>query len=299
MAIIFDEVAHTYTDDKTGEMPPSVNQLVDAVWGSGVEHIPYHILKAAADRGTERHKDIHNVLTTGKAGQYKETSAFLNFAAIENLPIFDPKTLSEYIVYVPGMFAGTVDLFCEKDLFDYKTSRNNPTQEMLEHWQKTMSCYYYALKKMGLKPRNITILHLVEDKCTAYPLEYLGDQFVEDTVKAYKEGRKLAPEKPVVQTELQTVDQYTLTHLGEVLREIATLEKEIEPIREQIKAEMEKRGILAIEVGGVSITYIGPTKRETLDTKRFKAENEALYNQYKKTTEVKSSIRIKTNDSNN
>lgn len=296
MSIIFDEVAHTYTDDKTGEMSPSVNQLVDAVWGSGVEHIPYHILKAAADRGTERHKDIHNVLTTGKGGKYTETAAFLEFAQLENLPIFNPETLSEYIVYVPGMFAGTVDLFCERDLFDYKTSRHTPTQEMLGHWQKTMSCYYYALKKMGLKPKSITILHLSGEECTPYVLDYLGDQFVEDTVKAYKEGRKLAPEKPVAQTELQTVDQNTLMHLGEVLREIATLEKEIEPIREQIKVEMEKRGILALEVGGVRITYIGPTRRETLDTKRFKAENEALYNQYKKTTEVKSSVRIKTND---
>jgi hypothetical protein len=59
---------------------------------------------------------------------------------------------------------------------------------------------------------------------------------------------------------------------------------------------MEKRKILALKAGNVSVTYVSPTKRETFDTKRFKAENVDLYKQYIKTSEVKSSIRIKVGE---
>ena len=124
-------------------------------------------------------------------------------------------------------------------------------------------------------------------------VDYLGDEWVENTVKMYYEGKKVE-EKP--ETSLQTVDQNTLAKFGSVLKQIAELEKSIEPIREQIKVEMEKRGILSLNAGDVSITYVSPTTRETFDTKRFKAENEELYDQYKKTSEVKSSIRIKIKD---
>ena len=58
-------------------------------------------------------------------------------------------------------------------------------------------------------------------------------------------------------------------------------------------AEMEKRGILNLDLGNVSITYVAPTKRKTFDSTRFKAEHADLYGQYQKESDVKSSIRIK------
>ena len=135
----------------------------------------------------------------------------------------------------------------------------------------------------------LKVVHIT-DKVEVINVDYLGDEWVENTVKMYYEGQKVGS-KP--ETSLQTVDEKTLSQFGSVLKQIAELEKSIEPIREQIKAEMEKRKILALKVDNVSVTYVSPTTRETFDTKRFKAENVDLYKQYIKTSEVKASIRIK------
>ena len=156
-----------------------------------------------------------------------------------------------------------------------------------------LSMYCYALRKMGnIVNEPLKVVHIT-DKVEVINVDYLGDEWVENTVKMYYEGQK-AESKP--ETSLQTVDEHTVAHFGNVLKQIAELEKSIEPIREQIKAEMEKRGILALKACGVSVAYVAPTKRETFDTKRFKAENVDLYKQYTKTSEVKSSIRIKIED---
>jgi predicted phage-related endonuclease len=135
----------------------------------------------------------------------------------------------------------------------------------------------------------LKVVHIT-DRVEVINVDYLGDKWVEETVRKYYAGEKVA-QKP--ETELQTIDKNTVEKFSNALKQIALLEKEIEPIREQIKAEMEKRGILALKLGEVNISYVAPTKRKTFDTRRFKAENADIYEQYTKESEVKSSIRIK------
>ncbi len=297
MSIIFDEIAHTYTDDRTGEQPPSVNQIINAVYGSGYEYVKKEILNARAERGKEIHADAYNWLTA-KRYYSPENIEIVELSDWFERNMVDLKVVEpEKIVYVPGMFAGTADLITGPargaHLWDYKTNINKPTKKMLAHWQMQLSFYKYALDRMGYKIEQMTILHLVNTTCTPYELEYLGDQFVIDTWKAFKEGRKI--EKPK-ETSLQTVNKRAVQKLQRTLEKIATLEKEIAPIREQIKQEMEKRGITALEIGKISVTYVGPGKRKKFDTERFKAENGPLYYRYITETDVKSSIRIKVNE---
>lgn len=289
MEIIFDSVSHTYTSAMTGQILPSVNQIISFVYGSGVEFVRPDILQSAAERGTAIHKEIE-MLITGKIEDVKhwETVAFSEWAQDNKLNLTKAKV--EQIVCVPGMFAGTADLVCD-GLFDYKTSKNKPTKEMLKHWQKQLSFYYYALKNAGEEPKKMTVLHLSGSDCTPYELDYLGDEFVEETVKMFQEGRK--EEDPKAQTELQTVTQTQLRIFAENIRKISAIEKEVDAVREQIKDEMEKRGIMALEVGDVLISYVGPSKRKAFDSKRFKAENEDLYKKYLKESEVNGQIRIR------
>lgn len=286
--IVFDKETHTYTDAATGQVLPSVNQIINAVYGSGVEFVNPELLKAAAQRGTNIHAECEQAIKGLTEYKYPETTAFMDWAK-SKLDLSQART--EVILSVEGKFAGTADLLCG-GLFDYKTSRNKPTKSMLGHWQKQLSMYYYAEKKAGREPEKMTVLHLTGNTCTPYELEYLGDAWVEETLTAYYEGRKIE-EKREIATDLQTIDQNTLARFSDVLETIANLEKEIEPIREQIKDEMEKRGILNLKLGNVSISYVAPTKRKTFDTKRFKADNAEMYEQYTKESEVKSSIRIK------
>lgn len=103
-------------------------------------------------------------------------------------------------------------------------------------------------------------------------------------------------------TELIKVEGGNSLLVAEVSNKIAEFERQIKLIEEQekalkeaIKAEMEARGILKVEdkANGMTITYIAPTMRETFDSKKFKADNPDLYDEYVKFSSVKSSIRIK------
>ena len=298
MSIIFDEIAHTYTDDRRGEQLHSVNQIINSVYGSGYEYVKKEVLNARAERGKEIHADAYNWLTETRyySPKHIEIAALSDWFEKNDVDL--RAVVAEGIVYVPGMFAGTADLITgpsrKAHLWDYKTNLNKPTKKMLSHWQMQLSFYKYAAERMGYKIEKMTILHLSNATCTPYELEYLGDQFVIDTWRAYKEGRKIQIEQKK-ETSLQTVNKRAVQKLQRTLEKIATLEKEITPIREQIKQEMEKRGITALEIGEISVTYVGPGKRKKFDTERFKSENGQMYERYITETDVKSSIRIKVN----
>ena len=294
MNIMFDEVAHTYTYTVTGNIIPSVTQIISAVYGSGLEQAPSQFVERAAEKGTVIHKEIDTYLTKGTQGETPEFQTWYNWSNFRWQNVYCAY-LAEHIVSTDtkyGSFAGTVDFFANGFVYDWKTSKT-ATRKQLEKWQMQLSMYCYALRKIGnIVNEPLKVVHIT-DKVEVINVDYLGDEWVENTVKMYYEGQKVE-QKP--EMSLQTVDEQTLTHFGNVLKQIAELEKSIEPIREQIKAEMEKRKILALKAGNVSVTYVSPTTRETFDTKRFKAENVDLYKQYTKTSEVKSSIRIKLGD---
>lgn len=298
MSVIFDEVGHTYTEDRTGERLPGVNEMINAVYGSGYEYVKKEILQARSERGKDIHKDAQNWMNATSYYDPDNIEIVALSDWFEENKIDLSKTETEKIVWVPGMFAGTADLITgqakKAHLWDYKTNLNKPTKKMLAHWQKQLSCYKFALERMGYKIEGMTVLHLCGANCTPYELEYLGDQFVIDTWQAFKNGHKIC-EKDKLIANVPQVSKRAIAKLERTLKKIAQLKSEIEPIREQIKAEMEKRGITAINTPEVSITYIGPSKRKTFDVGRFKAENEGLYSQYEIETEVKSQIRIKTN----
>lgn len=291
--IIFDQIAHTYTETRTGEQRASVNQIINEVYGSGVEFVKKEILDERSKHGTDVHNDIHNWMTIKEYydPDFIETIHLIEWFEMNNVDLSEPE--SEKIVHVPGMFAGTADLFNKGTLYDYKTSKNKPTRKMLAHWQNQLSFYYFALKSMGKDPKSMMVLHLTKEGCTPYPMKYLGDQWVLDTYQAFVEGRKLEEPK---ETSLQTVNKRTFLKLERTLEKMATMKKEVDAIRERIKEEMEKRAITDLQIGKVCVTYVGPGKRKSFDADRFKAENAGLYEKYTKESEVKSSIRIKIDE---
>ena len=91
------------------------------------------------------------------------------------------------------------------------------------------------------------------------------------------------------------LDTSVSNKIAEFERQIKVIEEQEKALKEAIKAEMEARGILKIEdaTNGMTISYIAPTYRETFDSKKFKADNPDMYDEYVKFTPVKSSIRIK------
>ena len=69
-----------------------------------------------------------------------------------------------------------------------------------------------------------------------------------------------------------------------------------EELKEQIKKAMEEQDIKKFENDYISITYVAPTTRNTVDSAKLKSQFEDVYNQCIKTSNVKSSIRIKVKE---
>ena len=56
---------------------------------------------------------------------------------------------------------------------------------------------------------------------------------------------------------------------------------------------MEEKGITGYDNDYLSITYVAPYTKTTIDSKLLKEKYEDIFNECSKTSEVKSSIRIK------
>lgn len=93
------------------------------------------------------------------------------------------------------------------------------------------------------------------------------------------------------------LDLATSNKIAEFERAMKAIKEQEEALKEAIKAEMETKGILSVkdETNGMTISYIAPTTRETFDSKKFKADNPDMYDDYVKLSPVKSSIKIKLN----
>lgn len=84
------------------------------------------------------------------------------------------------------------------------------------------------------------------------------------------------------------------------LAEFERMAKDIKEKEDEIKAvilkEMEEAGVVKIETEELSISYVAPTTRESFDSKKLRADNPDLYDEYVKISPVKASIRLKVKE---
>lgn len=287
MNLIFDEVAHTYTD-KNGKIIPSVTQILGQVYGTGLEDAPSYFVERAAQKGSSIHKEIEAFLKEGKDGTSKEFQVWKKWwtpgGAFECEKVICADTPH-------GRFAGTLDLYKGGWIYDWKTCKT-ATHKQIKKWQMQLSFYAYAMRQYGFPVNEpLRVIQLKEDNYHHIHVDYLGDEFVEGTMALYKEGSKAQEEHK----ELQTVSNNDLKVLEDVLVQIDGLQKVVDSYREKIKEEMERRGILDINFGGIKISYVAPHKCKKFDSTSFKKEHEDLFKQYQKETNVKGFVRIETN----
>lgn len=87
---------------------------------------------------------------------------------------------------------------------------------------------------------------------------------------------------------------------GDTAKKIAEFEKRVkelkakeEKLKKLILEEMETKGIIKLNTDVLSITYVAPTDRESLDSKKLREDLPNVYDAYINIKPVKSSIRIK------
>ena len=93
-------------------------------------------------------------------------------------------------------------------------------------------------------------------------------------------------------------DKYMLTSdtsnkIAEIEIKMKELKAKEEELKQMILKKIKEKNLLKLDAEELSISYIAPSERETLDSKALKEELPDVYNNYIKFSPVKSSIRIK------
>ena len=96
--------------------------------------------------------------------------------------------------------------------------------------------------------------------------------------------------------ELEKIEEQISVAIANLQNKQKELQTKNEEIKEQIKTSMEENDIKKFENDYISITYVAPTTRTTVDSKLLKEKYEDIYKECSKVSDVKSSIRIKIKD---
>lgn len=89
------------------------------------------------------------------------------------------------------------------------------------------------------------------------------------------------------------LDRGTANKIAEFERRVKDLKAKEDKLKKLILEEMEAKGIIKLNTDVLSITYVAPTDRESLDSKKLREELPEIYDTYINIKPVKSSIRIR------
>lgn len=288
LGVEFDSVSHTYT--KNGNIIPSSTYIVNRVMGNPFSQETIY-MRRARDKGTLIHNAINKLVLLGEKPSFPmiEVDNFIRLTKEHNIEW----SYSEQIIYndINGMeYAGTLDLFSVKDeeISDVKTG----STKQIKKWQIQLSLYAWALiDKFGLKVTKGSILWLHDDKAEYIPIEILSKDEIIAILKAYYENRD--DYNKAEDFSLKTLNPTAIEEFNATLDTIQMLEEKIKGTKEKIKTEMEQRGLSQIRLGQRVISYIAPTTRESVDSKKLKEEYPEVWDKCKKVSKVSASIRIK------
>ena len=288
MEIKFDENLHKYTVD--GKEVISVTQLLQKhKITPSYDAVDKELLRVASERGTLIHEEVEKWIESGESGFTEESEKICDYLferADENSQIMSEQMVANDVV------AGRFDvLFTHAKklvLTDIKTGNT----KHLFGWSWQLSMYKYLYKKMyGKEIDSLEILWANGD-LTVIPCEYVGDEKIENLLNAEREGRLISDVDLGVSEE-------ELVDLEELMQEIENKEYELNLMKEKVDkvkknlyGTMEKEGIKTVDRGNLKITYVAPTSRTSVDSKKLEKEEPEIYKKYVKTTTVAGSIKI-------
>lgn len=288
IGITFEPKQHKYTIEN--REIPSVTTVIDKVMGNVFSKDTLY-MRQARDKGTLIHKAISDFVLLGKEPELPMLE-FYNFLKLTNEHNI-VWSMSEQIIYnnIEGMeYAGTLDLFSmlSEEITDIKTG----STKQLKKWQIQLSMYAQSLRDIfGIKVTKGSIFWLHDDICEYIPIKLLTKEEIADFLRKYYFPNTNTPKGEEI--ALKCLNTQAIQELNETLTAIEVMEEKIKGIKEKIKLEMEQRNITQIRLGNRVVSYVAPTVRESVDTKKLKTEFPDVWNTCKKESKISSSIRIK------
>ena len=288
MEIKFDENLHKYTVD--GKEVISVTQLLQKHRITpSYDSVDKELLRVASERGTLIHEEVEKWIESGESGFTEEAERICDY--LNSTADRDSQIISEQIV-ANDIVAGRFDVLYTHAkklvLTDIKTGNT----KHLYGWTWQLSLYKYLYEKMYGKEINSLEILWANGDLTVIPCEYVGDEKIENLLKAEREGRLISDvDLGVSEEELED-----LTELMQEIKakedELKLMEEKVDKVKEILYGTMEKEGVKTVDRGNLKITYVAPSCRTSVDSKKLEKEEPEIYKKYVKTTTVAGSIKI-------
>ena len=290
MEIKFDENLHKYTVD--GKEVISVTQLLQKhKITPSYDAVDKELLRMASERGTLIHEEVENWIKHRDLGFTQEAYYICDY--LTDKIYYGSEIISEQMV-ANDVVAGRFDLlFLDGKkrlvLADIKTGNS----KHLFGWSWQLSLYKYLYEKMyGKKIESLIVMWAKNDGMTVIPCEYVGDDKIENLLNAEREGRLISDVDLGVSEE-------ELEDLEELMQDIKSKEEELNLLKEKVDKvkgilydTMGKEGVKTVDRGKLKITYVAPSSRTSVDSKKLEKEEPEIYTKYVKTTTVAGSIKI-------
>ena len=289
MEIKFDDNLHKYTVD--GKEVISVTQLLQKhKITPSYDAVDKELLRVASERGTLIHEEVEKWIKEGDNGFTEESEKICDYLferADEKSKIISEQMVANDIV--AGRFDVLYTHAKKLVLTDIKTGNT----KHLFGWSWQLSLYKYLYEKMyGKEIDSLQILWAKNGGMTVIHCDYVGDEKIENLLNAEREGRLISDVDLGVSEE-------ELEDLTELMEEIKAKEDELKLLKDMVDSvktvlygTMEKEGIKTVDRGNLKITYVAPSSRTSVDSKKLEKEEPEIYKKYIKTTTVAGSIKI-------
>ena len=123
------------------------------------------------------------------------------------------------------------------------------------------------------------------------PIPRKTDKEVEELLQAEIDGEIYKQDLILPDKELAEIVRIE-TFIKTLEEQKKRAEAEMAKFKEKLISAMEERGVKSMDMGNIKITYIAPSCRETIDSKKLKAEYPEIAEKLKKSTKTKASVRI-------
>lgn len=290
MEIKFDENLHKYTVD--GKDVISVTQLLQKhKITPSYDAVDKEMLRIASERGTLIHEEVENWIKNNETGFTEEAYYICDY--LKDDAFYGSDILSEQMV-ANDVVAGRFDLLYPNGgyklvLADIKTGNS----KHLYGWTWQLSLYKYLYERMyDKKIEYLKILWVHNEDLTVIPCKYVGDDKIENLLNAEREGRLISDvDLGVSEEELEELEEL-MQEIKIKEDELNLMKEKVDKVKETLYSTMEKEGVKTVDRNKLKITYVAPSTRVSVDSKKLQKEEPEIYKKYVKTTTVAGSIKI-------
>lgn len=281
----YDDLTHSYLLDGEFYLMGVTSLMKKHGLSPNYSNLNPAVLEKAAERGTKGHKWIEEYCKKGKRANSKIIKEFKKF----NLKVLK----NEFLISDEQIVASMIDIILEDySIIDIKFTSQLHTKAV--QWQ--LSIYAYLLEwYYGIKVPKLYALHYnKENEASLIEIDRLPNAQVLELFQAEREGRIYEElPTPTASSDKAVMELWNITnYIDGLKKQIKEAEERQKALQDAFLEKMEESGTKSIVTDFCKITYVAASTREGVDSKLLKAEKPELFEQYKKITTVKPSVRI-------